>query len=248
MAERGVREKSEMTVLQKISEETMRFMRGKYVLDEVGNGKDELKFRRGGKTVLTVYIRENCYDFLIIFGKAEREKYEKERDTFPKVIRDIYDGSKTYHDGKWMMIPIADLDTLEAVKRMIMIKKKPNRKAFPKETAIYSKCGHRCDLCIHYSGGTISEEFRKELCERLTRVYNIDDWSMRCPGCYNKPENNLCDQLKCANTKGIDICLDCKEYPCSIAPVVNSKIEAKSIMADDVTWAILPYVNNQYGN
>ena len=31
--------------LKKVSEETMRFMRGNYVLDEVGNGKNELKFR-----------------------------------------------------------------------------------------------------------------------------------------------------------------------------------------------------------
>lgn len=37
---------NERTMLQKVSEETMRFMRGKYVLDEVGDGKDELKFRR----------------------------------------------------------------------------------------------------------------------------------------------------------------------------------------------------------
>jgi hypothetical protein len=46
--------------LDKVSEETMRFMRGKYVSEEVGDGKDELKFRRGGKTILTIYIREKC--------------------------------------------------------------------------------------------------------------------------------------------------------------------------------------------
>ena len=40
------------TELQKVSEETMRFMRGQYALDEVSDGKDELKFRRGGKTIL----------------------------------------------------------------------------------------------------------------------------------------------------------------------------------------------------
>jgi hypothetical protein len=236
------------TMLQKVSEETMIFMRGKYLLDEVGNSKDELKFRRSGKTVLTICIRDDCFDFVVIFGKAEREKFELVRDTFPKEICDTYDSTKTYHDGKWMLIPVADLDTLEAVKRLIMIKKKPNRKPFPKETAIYSKCGQRRDLCIHYSGGTISDEFREELTERLSRVYPIDDWSMRCPGCYNKPENNLCEQLKCAKTKGIDKCLDCEEYHCSISPVVSSKIEPKSILADDVTWAILPYVHNQYGN
>lgn len=236
------------TMLQLVSEETMAFMRGKYELDEVGNGKDELKFRRGGKTVLTIYIREDRYDFLIIYGKKEREKYESECNTFPETIRHIYDKSKTYHDGKWMWIPVADLDTLEGVKQLIMIKKKPNRKPFPKDTAVPSKCGQRCDLCIHYSGGTISDEFRKELYERLTRVYNTGDWSMRCPGCYNKPEEDLCEQLKCAKNKGVGRCLDCKDYHCFISPVVHSKIEAKSITAKDVTLAVLPYVHNQYGN
>ena len=91
-----------MTELKKVSEETMRFMRGTYALDEVGNGKDELKFRRGGKTILTVYKREDRFDFLVIFGKVEREKFEAEQDSYPQSIRDIYDNSRTYHDGKWM--------------------------------------------------------------------------------------------------------------------------------------------------
>ncbi|NLA85953.1 MAG: DUF3788 family protein [Clostridiales bacterium] len=236
-------------MLDRVSEETMRFIRGKYRLDEVGNGRDELKFRIGGKTVLTIYIRDDHYDFLVIFGKAEREKFEHLRESFPKAICDIYDASKTYHDGKWMVFPVADLDTLEAVKRLVMIKKKPNRKPFPKETAVYSKCGQRCDLCIHYSGGTISDEFRKELCERLSRVYPVDDWSMRCPGCYNKPEDEVCQSLQCAEKKGVAKCLDCDEYHCGhAAPVGYSRIEPKSILADDVTRAILPYVHGQYGN
>lgn len=239
---------SERTMLEKVSEETMRFMRGRYVLDEVGNGKDELKFRRGGKTVLTIYIRDGHFDFLIIFGKGERAAFELERSTFPKEICDIYDNSKTYHDGKWMLIPVRNLQTLDAVKRLVMIKRKPNRKPFPKEQAVYSKCDQRCDLCIHYTGGTISDAFREELYERLGRVYHKTDWSMRCPGCYQKPEDDLCDQLVCAHKKGLDKCLNCGEYPCSIAPVVTCHIGAGSILADDVTWAILPYVHRQYGN
>ncbi|NLL04862.1 MAG: hypothetical protein GX270_03540 [Clostridiaceae bacterium] len=41
-------------VLNRISEETMRFIRGKYRLDEVSDGKKELKFRQGKKTILTL--------------------------------------------------------------------------------------------------------------------------------------------------------------------------------------------------
>ena len=94
----------------------------------------------------------------------------------------------------------------------------------------------------------VSEEFRKELKERLTSVYKTDDWDMRCYGCYNNPPDDLCDQLKCAQNKDVGRCLDCKEYCCSISPVVSSAIKPESIQADDVTWTVLPYVQDQYDN
>lgn len=244
------------TELQQVSEETMRFMRGKYVLDEVP-GKyydiDCLKFRQGKKTILSINIHEDRYDFQVIFGKAEREKFEAQRGAFPQKIQDIYDNSKTYHDGKWMMIPVADLETLEAVKQMIMIKKKPNRKPFPKKQAIYGDCGHRCDLCVHFTGETISEEFRKELQERVRRVYGLrpDEEFPPCNGCTNGGITGKfdCDQIKCAKDKGAPRCMDCAEYDCGKASVGwKPAIEARGISADDVTWAILPYVDGQYGN
>ena len=58
-----------MNTLEKISHETMVFMRGKYRLDEIGDGKDELKFKQGQKTILTIYIHEDRFTFLLIFGK-----------------------------------------------------------------------------------------------------------------------------------------------------------------------------------
>ena len=239
-----------MTELKKVSEETMRFMRGTYALDEVGDGKDELKFRRGGKTILTVYKREDRFDFLVIFGKVEREKFEAERDSYPQSIRDIYDNSRTYHDGKWMFIPVADSETLEAVKRLIIIKKKPNRKPFSKETTIYGKCGHRCDLCVHYVG--IDSELRQKLRESCERVYGGNFYDDGCPGCREKTEveGNICEQLKCAADKGCGICLDCKEYPCGIAPVTRSEIHSRAgtISAEDITYAVLPFVHEQYGS
>ena len=239
-----------LTDLQKVSEETMRFMRGKYVCDEVGDGKNELKFRRGGKTILTIYIYDDRYDFLVIFGKAERAKFEECRGDFPQNIQNIYDNSKTYHDGKWMTIPVANLETLEAVKQMIIIKKKPNRKAFPNKSAIYSDCGHRCDLCLHYTGGTISEEFREELKERVERIYGAGLWGedmMLCSGCEENAGN--CEQKKCAVKKKVARCMECDEFH-SCKPQVGlcGTIEAKSILAEDVTCAILPYIHEQYGN
>ncbi len=117
-----------MTELERVSHEAMVFMRGKYRLDEVGDGRDELKFRQGKKTILTVYTREDRFDFMIIFGKAEREAFEARREEFSPWVREVYDGSKTYHDGKWMMFGVDSVERLEEIKPLILMKKRPNRK------------------------------------------------------------------------------------------------------------------------
>ena len=70
---------------------------------------------------------------------------------------------------------------------------------------IYTR-GHRCDLCVHYTRSTISDEFRKELQERIIRVYGMkpDEEFLPCDGCSNGGINRGfdCDQVKCAKEKG----------------------------------------------
>jgi len=53
-----------MTNLEKVSAETIRFMRGKYKLDEVPCNYDSncLKFKQGKKTILAIYIHEDRYN------------------------------------------------------------------------------------------------------------------------------------------------------------------------------------------
>lgn len=241
-----------MTKLETISHEFMKLMRGKYRLDEIGDGKDELKFKQGKKTVVTVYTHEDRYTFLIIFGRQEREKFELLRESFSPWIQACYDNAETYHDGKWMFIDVTEPRQLEEIGRLIEIKKRPNRKPFPKENALYSACGHRCDLCIHFAG--MDEALRKEIEPKLNRVWGADsDWSMRCGGCLSSAcycKDEPCDQKRCAREKGLTVCRECPQYPCIHATVADltSMIHTKVILADDVTWAILPYVPMQYGN
>lgn len=240
-----------MTELEKVRRETMVFMRGKYRLDEIGDGKDELKFKQGKSTVLTVYTHDDRYTFLVIFGKKERDTFEPIRETFSPWLQSVYDGANTYHDGKWMFIDVTTIEQLEEVKRLVVIKKKPNRKPFPKDGAYYAKCGQRCDLCIHYNG--LSEERRAEITPLLTHFWGIEDWSMRCSGCY-EPDchaaNGDCEPQKCALEKNACECRQCKEYPCKNAGVANdtARIHTGTVSADEVTWAILPYVSEQYEN
>lgn len=248
----------EMTELEKVGRETAIFMRGKYRLDEVSDSNNELKFKQGKKTILTIYIHEDKFTFLIIFGRVEREMFESVKDEFSQYIQDYYDNSKTHHDGKWMFIDVTTIAVLEEIKKLIMIKKKPNRNPFPKESAVYSRCGMRCDLCVHYSGGTISDEKRDELKKRVDRVYydgNETGYDL-CPGCdqqsVGKPYpcmgGDWCETLKCVDKRGLSACIDCPNYQSCRPAAGYERLEARSISAEDVTWAILPYVPYQYGN
>jgi len=208
--------------LKKVGAETMRFMRGKYVLDEVGNDKDQLAFRDGDQTVLTIHIRKRSYDFQV--------------------------GAQA--------VRVTDMESLGEAKGLIQARMEPNRRPFPRENAVYAKCGHRCDLCQHYVGGSNSEEFRAMLIEHVRRVYggDPDEAILPCLGCDHGGLDGKadCTQLKCAAKKGLSTCQDChKYYPegeCSPGVSHAHDIEPRSRTADDVTWAILPYVSDQYGN
>ena len=236
-----------MNELEKISHETMVFMRGKYCLDEIGDGKNELKFKQGQKTILTVYIHDDKFTFLVIFGKKERELFDAARNDFSPFILNYYDNSKTFHDGKWMFIDVSTLEQLEEIKKLIQIKKKPNRKLFSKENALYSKCGQRCDLCVHYTG--TSQEQRQIMEANLNKMWENTDWSMSCQGCHS--ENcgcKDCNAKQCISKKNLSNCKDCPEYPCIKATSADyrSMIHTEVHYKDEITWGILPYVPLQY--
>jgi len=193
-------------------------------------------------------MHEEQYDFQIIYGKTEREKFEARFDEFPKGIQNLYKMSRVLHDGLWMLIPVDNLETLEAVKQMILIKKKPNRKPFSKEHLHLANCGHRCDLCVHYKGktsfATEEMEYARTCC---TAVYGDGDWSENCDGCHF-PDCTV-ESAICRKGKGIDKCWGCDNYTsCLKTAGWPPKIHTQVITADQVTYAILPYVKGQYGN
>ena len=241
-----------MKELEKAELEIVKFMRGKYRLEEVAlmdYGRPCVKFRQGKRTVVSIDLYEDHYDFQLVFGKAEREKFEEVRNEFPIWMQKLYDKTKTYHDGKWLFIHVDNLDIFVYVKKLILIKKKPNRKPLSKENAVYGKCGHRCDLCVHYTG--VSEEFREVVISHMNSVYGDLDWSP-CTGCDTSGcychinDDEMYEPIKCSRQKGFENCFKCKNYPCEQSTIGYKQLEHRNISADDVTYAILPYVPYQY--
>lgn len=105
----------------------------KYEMEQLRNtgGKNwnyEYKYRRGGKTLCSLYVKNNCFGFMIIFGKDERAKFEAIRDTLSDSVCKRYDEAKTYHDGKWVMFEPTDTAEFDDYIKLLVIKRKPNRK------------------------------------------------------------------------------------------------------------------------
>lgn len=104
-----------------------------YEMEQLWNtgGKNwnyEYKYRRGGKTLCSLYVKNNCFGFMIIFGKDERVKFEAIRDTLSDSVCKRYDEAKTYHDGKWVMFEPTDTAEFDDYIKLLAIKRKPNRK------------------------------------------------------------------------------------------------------------------------
>lgn len=239
---------NKMDEIKKTGRGIMQFMRGKYELDEVCVA-DAINFMHERMKVLSIYLHEDRYDFEISFDKEECDVFMMAKNDFTDKIIDLFKKSDFISNEKKILCSVRNLEDLYDIKPLILFKFKPNRKPFSKVNAVYGKCGHRCDLCIHYSD--MDEKMRSKIAVNLEHVYHNSDWSMRCSGCGTADcyvKDGECYQMKCAYENKYEACVKCSDYPCSQATVGYQKLEPRSISADDVTWGILPYVPHQYGN
>lgn len=101
------------------------YVRTHYQMDQLWNGKDEFKFRRGGKTLLTLYFKERAFEALVILGKKERKAFDLQRQQYGDIVNSYYDNSKTYHDGKWMFILMQDDAAMQDICALLALKRKP---------------------------------------------------------------------------------------------------------------------------
>lgn len=108
------------------------FIEQKYEMERLWNdgGKKwtyEYKYRRGSKTLCALYARENCFGFMIILGKEERDQFEAQRALFSEEVQMLYDNATTYHDGKWIMFELKDTVLFADIERLLQMKRNPNK-------------------------------------------------------------------------------------------------------------------------
>lgn len=83
-----------------------------------------VKFKKSGKALCTVYPRETYFTVLVVVGQKEKEGVEIILDELHPVLKSIYRETKEGNGQRWLMIDLEDHDKLyEDVFRLIDVRK-----------------------------------------------------------------------------------------------------------------------------
>jgi len=86
-----------------------------------------LRFRRGGKTLVSLFPNESAIGLMVVYGKDERAKFEAQQANFSSRVVSEYQIAKTYHDGKWIIFQLPDEDVMNDLLMLLSIKRKPKK-------------------------------------------------------------------------------------------------------------------------
>lgn len=83
-----------------------------------------IKFKKSGKTLCTVYPRENYFTVMVVVGKKEKESVEAILPECTKELQDIYKQTKEGNGQRWLMVDVEDKENLyHDLLRLIQIRK-----------------------------------------------------------------------------------------------------------------------------
>lgn len=83
-----------------------------------------IKFKKSGKSLCTIYPRHNYFTVLIVVGNKEKEQVEVLLPNFSPELQNIYRQTKEGNGQKWLMIDVEDRDSLyEDILRLVDIRK-----------------------------------------------------------------------------------------------------------------------------
>ncbi|MFW9845801.1 MAG: DUF3788 domain-containing protein [Candidatus Thorarchaeota archaeon] len=88
-----------------------------------------IRYRKSGKTLTTLYPEKGGFTIQIVLGKKEVENFEGIRkDVSPEIV-DLFESTKQFHDGRWLWIRQPEMGSIDDIKKLIMLKRKPKKKS-----------------------------------------------------------------------------------------------------------------------
>lgn len=123
-------------------ENLCRYMEEQYRIEPVieystcsGQPGWNIKYKKAGRALCTLYPMEGYYIALVVIGEKEREKMELELPFFTEYLQQLYQETQICMRAKWLMIQVKNDAILEDVKQCIAIRRLP-QKAETKKAAV----------------------------------------------------------------------------------------------------------------
>jgi hypothetical protein len=85
-----------------------------------------LRFKKS-KSFCTLIPERNRMLVLIVFGTEERAKAESMLGELSAPVREAYRMATTYHDGKWLVLPVDRDGVLRDIRKLLAVKRKPKQ-------------------------------------------------------------------------------------------------------------------------
>jgi len=85
-----------------------------------------IRYRKGGKTLVTLSLEKDGFCILVVLGKKEIAKVSDIK--LNPFIKHIFKTARQYHDGRWLWIRLLTTRDTDDIKKLLQIKRKPKKK------------------------------------------------------------------------------------------------------------------------
>lgn len=87
----------------------------------------DVRYRKSGKTLVTLTPEKGAVRVLVVLGKEESEKALSMRKELSPKMHKLIEDTKQLHDGRWLWIRLYEKEDAEDVKKLLPIKRKPKK-------------------------------------------------------------------------------------------------------------------------
>ncbi len=86
-----------------------------------------VRYRKGGKTLCSLFPEKGGFIVLIVLGRKEAEKALAIRDELSSKIQKLLGNTEQLHDGRWLWIRLFTTSDTDDVKKLLQVKRKPKK-------------------------------------------------------------------------------------------------------------------------
>ncbi len=81
-----------------------------------------IKYKKGGKAVFTLYPENDCFTVLIVLNNEKMNLFDILENEFSVYMNQLYEKTTIFNGTKWLMIRVTSNEILQDVKNLISMK------------------------------------------------------------------------------------------------------------------------------